>query len=34
VLEIGDTDHDVVDARKHRFSSRARDCRTKASLSP
>ena len=30
-LEIGDADHDVVDARKHSYSSRARDPSSKRS---
>jgi hypothetical protein len=30
LLEIGDADHDVVDARKHSHSSRARDWRNAA----
>ncbi len=34
LLEIEDADHDVVNARQHTYSSRARDCRIKARLSP
>src|SRR5215211_4714935 len=34
LLEIGDADHDVVNTRQHSDSSRARDYRMRAGLSP